>query len=709
MDYTLDKTIQLSHLLAVDIGLEGLEATIIDTIYNSSITITDENLISEIERVFKISVQHSKMRKTVKKMIDENKIYYKGNNINICPDLIGVVSEMIEKNQQLEENSLNDWTNNFEKLTDSTLTDFVSSSIKEAILKYIRTFFLYHGADSFSLISNNSKTINFDIRNLTNECVKGIPEEYKECLKEFLQGLFSDALTENQKQFCIRQINKAVSYLSTVADDEIKQTIINQIKGLTIYLDTPILYRLLNLQGEHRYNTIKTVIQYCTSNNISLKIFQTTYNELKRRISYDAKLIEENPTPVDFATIGYNCRTSDNYISTFWKARKETGISPKDFNFMYSDLKALILSNNIEIDTKDYVLEMNLENNKESFTEKVSLFSNNDEEYQKSVNSIEHDAVCLTCVEYLQDKNASSAINSKVVFLSSDWSLIRLQRYDIDYKNKIDLVLLPSQLMQLFFITQSTESFYDAFLTLFSSSRTSFGSKSLSNSQIQQILGRIAMYKGATASFAERVLSNQLIETTFSSIEKGEEKFQLIDDVILSEVEVLEGELNLHRKETQDIKDDSIKKSNEIENLNQRLCDLEAKTKTARHTINNNVEKIKSISKYEQYYKKKASTESKIKTLARLILGYACISFGICCAIIAVCSIIPPLSQLAVPCLNWMASSVAIRDEVMTNEMLIGIMIAVAGILIPGGFKLVKPGYNKLQENYYNRSLEKVI
>ncbi len=41
--------------------------------------------------------------------------------------------------------------------------------------------------------------------------------------------------------------------------------------GLVIYLDTTVLYRLLNLQGEKRYESIKKLINYCKEAQIKLK------------------------------------------------------------------------------------------------------------------------------------------------------------------------------------------------------------------------------------------------------------------------------------------------------------------------------------------------------------------------------------------------------------------------------------------------------
>jgi hypothetical protein len=708
--YEFIKTMQLSHLLASDVGLAGLEATIIDTIFNSKISITDHNIVDEIKKLFKIEINDGKVKQTILKLVSLNKLYYIGENIYICPDVTGEVSRMVKENQDLEEESLNEWVSKFKEEFSLVLSEKDSQTIRESILKYVRCFFLYHGADSFVLISESKIDKNevFDIRNLIKESSEEIPDKYKKDFQVLLHNLFNYNMTIVQKQFCIKQINKAVSYLSTVADVEVKQTILNQVKGLTIYLDTPILYRLLNLQGESRYNTIKNLITCLNNNDINLKVLQTTYDELKRCIAYDARVIEENPVPVDFAAIGYKCRTSDNYISTFWKMRKDNGISPKDFNFMYNDLKSLIQDNKIEIDTVDYITEMDLSYSQKILEEKVAQFSYSDLEYRKSDSSIEHDACCLAIIEYIRDNNASSAINSKFVFLSSDWSLIRLQRYDTEYKDKVDLVLLPSQFMQLFNIIQPTESFYESFLGLFSSSSTSFGSSPLSNSNIQQILGRVASYKGTNVAFAERVLSNYLIIKTFESKEKEEEQLKLIDDVMLQEVENLEDELNYHRDRTKTVENENLEKSSKIEDISKRLVALEESKKENEIIDKIKEDKIEGLTKYKNHFNEIILKRSKQKAYAVLLVGSLLITAGIVCLLIGIFCFIPPLSPIAEPCISWMKSSIIMKDIEAASETLIGSLITIGLSLVSSGIVIIKPGYKDLQQKYYDKELKKL-
>ena len=143
-----------------------------------------------------------------------------------------------------------------------------------------------------------------------------------------------------QEAYLLIQLRKAIQYISMVVDAPTIDALLSSFQGIVVYLDTSILYRLLNLQGEQRFHSIKQLHSFCQAAQMKLKVFQCTVDELNRRISYDAKVIEKYPVPVSFASIGYNSRTDENYISTFWKARAQTGITAQDFNFHLADLLA---------------------------------------------------------------------------------------------------------------------------------------------------------------------------------------------------------------------------------------------------------------------------------------------------------------------------------------------------------------------------------
>lgn len=693
----IDVISKFSHLLATEVENDNFEAVIIDTIYNSKKSLTNDTLVDEMQAIFCIAVDPMKVQRHLKKLCTNGKIYNEGRYVFLTPSTLDDITAVLSENEHIQNVALQTWIKTFSEMVNETISQEKADVISSTIVRYLSGFFLIHGANSFSLITRNKEYNSIDVKYLVEYSLREIPDEYKVQMKVFLEKIFTDELTSEQKKYCIKQINKAIAYLSTVADDQTVETVTEKVRGITIYLDTPILYRLLNLQGEGRYNVITSLINHCRENNIELKVFQKTIDELKRRIQYDANLIGKYEYPVSFASIGYKCRTSENYLSTFWKARKDTGISAKDFNYRYKDIANIIIDHNIIIDYENYAEKNNLTQHIDDLYCKVSAFSAKDPEYPKSSNSIEHDAVCLAYIEHLRCPNATTAFDSKVVFLTSDWSLVRLQKYDNDYQERPDLVILPSQLMQIFCMTQSNDKYYETFLGLFSSSKTTFGTNRLSNDCIQEILGRISYYKGATAEFAERILCSQLIQENFGEKESEAEQYQLIDDVMLSEVETMEKNLIVKDELLATAEAINNDKEGLIDNLNSRLERLEM--------INNDKDnEISNYIKYQMHFEKSIKTKARRKAIIRVAFGGIIILLAIIGIMVCVLALFPKSSGLVKPIFDYIRTAETINEDGASNLSIIELVFALisGGLLVFGKF-IVGPGYNKLRKDYYKK------
>lgn len=707
-EYTV--SVQISHLLATDIGLLGDEATIIDTINNTDESITLENLPQAILKLFRVRMSEDNIRYAVNSLITQNKLYKEGQILLISPRILEEISKMSVENERIEEAALSEWISKYQEQENVILESEDVKKFRECILSFVRTLFLRHGADCYNLIAGE-KDIEYLDLNIIAQSVVG-PCKELECEKmiTFLCSIFSGNISAPQTAFFMTQLKKAIHYLSMVVNQNVESTIIKQMNGISLYLDTPILYRLFNLQGEKRCSSIKQLISFCQNANIQLKVFEATVNELKRRISYDAKIIVDYPIPTSFAKIGYNCRTSENYISTFWRETEATGVSAKDFNFRFSDVVALLESHEIEIDRNDYISEFALSECICNLCSKVVKYSSSDPRYKKSPHAIDHDATCLAMVSSLQDSSANTAIESKTIFLSTDWSLIRLQRADKEYKEKTDMVVSPSQLMQIFCMTAPETDFYDAFLGLFSSSRASFGTSHLENEQIQQIMGRIAMYRGTTPAFAERVLSNQLIQSQFSAKVTDEDRLELIDNTMILTVEAMEREMTEKdgtvqrfdaslREET----DKNLKNQTLIDELSKRIEHLEIIYKDTSTDLKDTTQEL---SKYKDNFEIQAHQKARNKALARILSGGILLLLGVFAVGVGLFALIPPLSQFVKSIYCWVGSSAILAGA--SNDAIVAILIALGVSTVSAGVFLIKPGYKSLEKRYFDDYIQKM-
>lgn len=689
--YDYATVLQLSHLLALEIGLNGDESTIIDTICQAKPPVNENNLHELVLALFNVSFENDRLAATIERLIKSNKLFRSGNTLVIAPDIMEEINRVTAENERIEKVALSEWVTQFENAVCICFSENDHQIIRDSILGFIRTFFLTHGADCYSFVVGQKQNEFFDIDLIAHSQSKLADPDHANALAEFMAGIFTFDPTTAQRAFLLTQLKKAVSYLSMVIDDGAKTAIMHRVEGVTIYLDTSILYRLLNLQGEKRYEPIHRLVKYCQRWGVSLKVLSTSIEEMKRRIDYDSRVIIAHPIPVSFASIGYKWRISENYISTYWKAASETGITPRDFNAKFDDIVGLLADLGVETDATDYISVFGLEEIVSDLEAKIARYENPDPEYKKTPKALKHDAQCLAIIEKLQEPNAKNAIDAKTLFLSSDWTLIRLQRSDFQYKNKTDMVVLPSQMLQLFCMTSPIQDYMEAFLGLFSSSRTYFGANTLPNEKLQEIIGRIAAFRGTTPAYAERVLTSRLIQASFSQQETEEERIALIDSAMILEVEEMEQELGVKAEALEVARSDAEDKRATINGLEGRIVMLEeAQANAARKMRTNQI--------YEKHLHQKAESKGKILAASLFACGTLLLLFGMGCLLVCILGIIPNTYAIVEPCYVWIKSSPVLSNDTNGGIVAIGITLALAAI--SGGFSFVKPGYAKMKASF---------
>ena len=698
----IDVNMQLSHMISDGLGTAGTESAIIDTLSIIKKAATEKELPKLIENTLHIVISAADIHRGIEHLSSDGRIYKELDNILLTPSTIEEINELVQKNMAMEESALAQWCDQYANGIGEQLTEDIVFIVRDSLKRFICRFFLTHGADCYSLIAGKKEYDEAKAEAIAYEVMENVSSQHKSAIQTFLTGLFTRDFTSEQQSFLLLQFKKAIHYLSMVVNEKTKQHLLSALEGLTLYLDTSILYRLFNLQGKQRYETMRSVVDYCLSSGIELKVLQETVDELKRRIKYDSKVIIEHPIPTSFAAIGYNARTTDNYISTFWNERKTTGISAEDFNFRYSDVIALLGQYSITIDSENYVEEKNLHEQVEHLRKKVTEYGTFKDD-QKSENAIEHDAKCLATVEALQQKNSISALESKVLFLSTDWSLIKLQRTDHDYKEKPDFVVLPSQLLQLFSLTTSTVDYYETFIGLFSSTHLSFGTGKLDNEDIQQIMGRVSSYS-QNPDLAERVLSNQLVQAKFTLQETEEAKNGVIDEAILVEIQAMEERLSTKDKQLAekqkalDEKEDQLissdKKNTALSAERDALKDELKAARLSVETVTKRNEELETkVNAFEADQRKRKMRKFK----AIRVIGIIVIILGLVLLLFSVLSIIPNVGKITDPVWDYIQPTLESRR--LAQGDLINVLLVTGPLLMGGGFTLAKWSHGKIAKD----------
>lgn len=488
-----------------------------------------KSIESDLYSKFGIEILDTSLEETLNLLVREKDVELSAEGKYTLSDLKRM--ELIKATSEAEQQralALDKWLSNT-VLFEEELSLELTEALKEAIDPFLDEIFVRHGVSSYKLIGMTTETPPFDI----DEIAEKISQNYDTLqvdVKEKLKTIFRLGNEIEIVNYMNLKIENAISYLCTVMPQEVYRDVKSRLSGVVIYLDTSVIYRLLDLQGEHRFNTTKKLIDLCLSGGANLKISAETYGELKRRIEYDAKVLKKYPTKTNLIRLGYNYKSEDNYVSAYWKRTLLTGVSVDDFNNYYLHADTILTKDyQIEIESMNVDTEL-LNSLKETMLTKIHQFDR-----EKNVYASSHDAYCLAHVRLQQDRTASNGIDSKALFLTTDQSLIQMQSSDYELKKALPLAATPSQLMQIFSFITSLGEYTETFVNFFSSSSIPQGNNH-STEQIHEILGRMSHYEYGSNEVAEEVLTKQLLSDSFWNAESDSEKEEMIYNAISEEL-----------------------------------------------------------------------------------------------------------------------------------------------------------------------------
>ena len=575
---------QMAHLKQKQIGDNSCKAIIIDTLLEAVHPLTQEELSNEITALFHVLVSTERLNQLINTLFQERIILFDSKGyIEISttrkPDFI--TARLNETNLRTKATLL--WIENLHT------TQEISSELDEFLLHalpiFLRSLFIKHGVSSYKLLTSTENGDSFDLKQIAHDVSQQFDSSYRNDIENLLPTIFQMTDHTTVTDYLKHSIEKAVGYISEVISDENLKQITDSLKNLTVYLDTNTIYRLLNLQGTSRYESIKETLDFCRENGVKLKVSALTKKELSSRLKFDAKVLMKFPTRTNLSNAGYKYRSSDNYVSTYWQQSQRTGVSVNDFIDYYKNFDVLLDAEQIEIEEIE-VDEQPLIDRAKCFYEKMSL---RDPDHEKSDSGLWHDAYNFAYVQKMQKADAKNAIDTQCLFLTTDHALTTFQREDHEAREFPPVVIAPSQLLQMFAFSKADSGYEETFIKFFASSSLGI-SFQYSNDDIQEILSRIGHYNGITPEIAEKILTRELVSSRYSTASSDEEKEEIIynsvSDELLSELDLTRDQVATLESENKQLDDDrkavlDLLLENDEQFKNEKLR-LQAETEEAR-------------------------------------------------------------------------------------------------------------------------------
>lgn len=543
---------------------------IINALHNSNQFMSKNDIKQYIESVYGCIISNSEL---INRLMDlkEKKLVIEATagNYLLSDEVSNVLMKLQDDFGSLEKLVMNEWASELLKKYD--LNDSELNLLQENIIHFCNSFFYFHGVESMNFISNKFKEHenDFEIDRIIDSLnIQNIK------LTKIAQEEFRSFITSSNKHYFsyLRALlNRAIGYLTEICDPQTIEVLRNNLNIKILYLDTNIIFRLIDLQGEERKESILEVLNLCKQHNIEVRITKRTLVELQNSISRYAQLLLKYPLPSDISRIAYKYRNSENYFSAYWRELSINGITPADFNSRYRNVDLIIKNLGIAIEDTTW-FEQEIIEMKSELTSKFQLYLSDNRIDHRSYSVIEHDAYHLAFIHYLQGSPVARFSDAESFFLTSDRWLVNFQsNLHLLKDSSAPLSLRPTNIVNIFqFITPINGDYAETFLNFFTNHK--YIPTKINNELIQEIASKVASSKYSPALF-ENIITNEHITSRYSSFSDDVEKQKFIEWAIDDEIEKMAEDLSIEKEKASKLQNELLDKSQKESQLQNKVYD----------------------------------------------------------------------------------------------------------------------------------------
>lgn len=411
-----------------------------------------------------------------------------------------------------------------------TLSDNDLEVLEHDLRDYTAMVFARHGAECVALIYAGKTKADDFINTLEEGIVPSLPKRsplvHDVRLME-LPAFFKDASPE-RKRYIAELLDSTFILHMLHVDKNCSALVQTQTRGQTLYLDTNVLYRLLELQGPVLYRAAKCLAEISRQLGCVLAVSTRTVKEWQRSLENSMTWLKSHPPPPpELARIGVQYAAEQDFVTAYYLKYAEIQISIDDFFAMYQHLEDLLAEQGIEI--KDTLCQEVQE--APELMEEISKLNGSLDYYgyYKAPPVAEHDAFHRLLIKKLREKEPRTWSEARFWFITCDTNLPRFDRFARKKPTEIPFCILADQWVQVArSLLPRTPDFDQAFADLLSSPYLR-SYKGLPSDLALRITARIGQYRDHSPALAVKVLTDEYVIRALKETEDEGEQQLIID------------------------------------------------------------------------------------------------------------------------------------------------------------------------------------
>ncbi len=489
-----------------------------------------------------LDVEIDELREIVDELLAGGQLERANGHFTISETSGSELARRLQESGRLESRAFEDWEASLRTLN-AGLTDDDVHNLREDLDAWLQRLIARHGVESALILYPEVPRAQELFEQIERNGIDFLPAREGRVgeIREQALFLFVRQPTEAQRILLANLLNTAYFLTVFSLDTEGGRLVQELTRGQRVYLDTNFVYRVLNLQGPRNFLSARRLLEMTQTLGYKTAVTPWTVAELKYSLERARTFLMSRPIPPgELADLAASATTDENFVTAYWRRIKEKPVSPKDFFEFYAQIEDQLAQHGIEVVDEGCRA---VDANKNAINEQLGVIERALGPYDRPDPVKEHDVKHRLLVERLRGDSNRGFATAGYWFLTCDSLLPRYDRAAAEAAGTLPFCASSSawfQVMRSF--TPRTEDFDQTLSDLLASPYIRYRGR-IGYKVVEEVVGRIDLYKGNTPQLAAKVLLDTALLREVAAEPETARRQELIDNAIVAAAEETQRQL----------------------------------------------------------------------------------------------------------------------------------------------------------------------
>lgn len=579
---------ELCHLAAI--SKEGLTSEVVHNLVltalvveNSDGEVTKQRVSKLVYKVFGIELNPSALESAIDMLVNKGHLHRtKGkNHITIDKETKTKISKNIIDAKSIEETIRDEFINSAGYLIKNK-RDGWEDDLWNALRYFLSLAFMRHGVQTLSLLDSSfspddeqNGLLSTFVNDSINKFCKGM--DIEECRSAF--NLFFETSDEIKELYLSQILDGVFNCYALSLDKKTLAHLKRKIKNLAVYLDSNIIFGLLDLSDDYDNRISKELLELPKRHRLPFKFLchPETILELERYFHNVRERLNGKSWSQEISKAAVKIGDLSGAELKFHELNSRSKTDVGVFFTQFEHIEALLEEWGVEIATPSAFTAEEDFSRHEMVAQYDEYLKENRSQGSKPYKSCDHDVILWKTVER-GIKSSKTIVDNDSVILTKDYHLFIFARKHLRRPGVVAPIVLPDIFLQLIGIfTSSAADINKGLIETFI--RPAFRTlKDDYASTKAKVISYLNTYKDVSEATAVKLLTDEILMNSLRAVERDTEEFhRKIESALISNVQKLTQQLDEAKTgiESANVKLDALENENEKLSLKSKAMESE--------------------------------------------------------------------------------------------------------------------------------------